>query len=322
MDKSIEASDAVRSDAGAAGYVTYYKATGCVAGVREITNTAFEAAAIEESRADAEDPSYDTNLYLLRNIWSPDITLQRKRFTVTDVGLAPGLVPHVTTVAPYQIKAVMNGEDTAGVAASVSLLGNTTLLAEILYGAGAVMMELTSAAAVATSKSSSCPTGQWSRDPFCYACTVCQPGQKRISSCTAYQDTVCETCEHEQYSLYGLTCLQCDEPCQGGVQFEHTPCTGSTNRVCGTLRTTTPKACSSARGLALEVNDLNCIETKAIHRCDMLMADLGRNVHAPAELKRGFARAAKQWAICTMASARQAKSVHRRRAPWARHFLP
>ena len=234
MDKSIEASDAVRSDAGAAGYVTYYKATGCVAGVREITNTAFEAAAIEESRADAEDPSYDTNLYLLRNIWSPDITLQRKRFTVTDVGLAPGLVPHVTTVAPYQIKAVMNGEDTAGVAASVSLLGNTTLLAEILYGAGAVMMELTSAAAVATSKSSSCPTGQWSRDPFCYACTVCQPGQKRISSCTAYQDTVCETCEHEQYSLYGLTCLQCDEPCQGGVQFEHTPCTGSTNRVCGT----------------------------------------------------------------------------------------
>lgn len=244
MDKAIAAGDAVVSDADAAGHVSYYKAASCIAGVSEVTNTALEAAAVEETRADTEDVSYDTNLYLLRNNWTPDITLQRKSFTVTNVGLAPGLVPQITTVAPYQIKIVMNGEDTAGVQASVGLLGNTTLLGEILDSSGAVvvgatgdeqrLMELTSAASVAISDRISCPAGQWNKDPFCYECTVCQPGQKRISQCTQYHDAVCEDCAKEQYSLYGSECLQCDEPCQGGVQFEHTPCTGSTNRVCGT----------------------------------------------------------------------------------------
>jgi len=244
MDKVIAAGDAVVSGADAAGHVSYYKAASCVAGVAEVTNTALEAQLTEETRADTIHASYDTNLYLLRNIWTPDITLQRKRFAVTDVGLAPGLAPQVTTVAPYHIKTVMDGEDTAGVTAAVNLLGNATLLGDVLDIAGAVvvgadgaqqrLLELSSVGPVATSDSISCAEGQWSQDPFCYECTVCQPGQKRISRCTQYQDTVCETCPSEEYSLYGLQCLPCDDPCQGGVQFEHTPCTRTTNRVCGT----------------------------------------------------------------------------------------
>jgi hypothetical protein len=244
MDKVTTASDAVASDADAAGRVTYYKAASCIAGVAEAPNVDLEAAAIEESRADDEHASYDTNLYLLRNIWTPDITLQRKRFTVTDVGLAPGLIPQVTTVVPYEINTVMNGEDTTGVASAANFLGNVTLLGPIIDSSGAVivnddgdeqrLMELVSAESVTTSDRISCPAGQWSKDPFCYECTVCQPGQKRVAACSQYADTVCETCANDEYSLYGTECLKCDTACKGGLQFEHTPCTRTTNRVCGT----------------------------------------------------------------------------------------
>ena len=250
MDKVTTASDALATTVAAAGHVTYYKEANCIAGVAEVPNIDLEAAVILEVRADPnhasfEDASYDTDFYALKNYWTPDITLQRKQFTVASAGLAllgvsgQSGAPQITTVMPYEVKATMNGEDSAGVAAAADLMANGTMLGTILDISGAInnagnrVMELTAVESVTTSEQIGCQARQWSRDPFCYACTVCQPGEARISECSAYADTVCQKCPHETYSLYGIECLACTAPCNGGVEFEHTECNGITNRVCG-----------------------------------------------------------------------------------------
>ena len=242
MDKATTASDDVVDDATAAGHVTYYKQPLCVAAVATVPNVDLEATKIAETGVDAAGTTIDISLYLEHNAWTPDITLARKYFTVANVGLANE--PVTNTVMPYEVRAVMAGEDPAGVAAAKRVYGNMTLLAAVLDAAGAVVydgsgvaqqiMQLTDVAAVSTATKGACPPGQWARDPWCYACTVCGPGFAKISDCGEFVDTVCEPCPHETYSNHGIECLPCTDPCLGGVQFEATKCTASTNRVCGT----------------------------------------------------------------------------------------
>ena len=242
MDKATTASDDVVDDATAAGHVTYYKQPLCVAAVATVPNVDLEATKIAETGVDAAGTTIDISLYLEHNAWTPDITLARKYFTVANVGLANE--PVINTVMPYDVRAVMAGEDPAGVAAAKRVYGNMTLLAAVLNAAGAVVydgsgvaqqiMQLTDVAAVSTATKGACPPGQWARDPWCYACTVCGPGFAKISDCGEFVDTVCEPCPHETYSNHGIECLPCTDPCLGGVQFEATKCTASTNRVCGT----------------------------------------------------------------------------------------
>jgi len=210
------------------------RVSGCSFGSAQITDicTTGVSCGVEDS---GDNPEY-YNLYIDLRTWTGQV--EQTTYTYEAVNIS--VTEQITTVMPYTLTWTLDGEDSSGVTGVASLLSDAALFSSVLLSAASAVqsiMMVTAVSPVQTTFSTSCPSGQWFEDPYCYNCDICQPGFEKTSNCTATSNSICTPCaavdgSSTHYSLDGLQCLPCNAPCLGGIEHEAIPCTPVANRQC------------------------------------------------------------------------------------------